>query len=128
LSGRQMDEPARFATWRSSRFTLPVLFGFCRVLCIFARFSTGGGTFSHSEPNQVLVIHVFFCCGGSSGPLIHAYSWHNRSKSGFSVNCSISRVEGDRSENRRTGPGEHHRVPESEFKFPGPHRAIDGEH
>jgi tetratricopeptide (TPR) repeat protein len=36
-------------------------------------------------PSQALVIHVFFRCGGSSGPIIHAYSCHNRSKSGSRV-------------------------------------------
>src|ERR1035438_3073461 len=37
------------------------------------------------EPSRTPVIHAYFCCGGSSRLLIHAYSCHNRCKSGTSV-------------------------------------------
>ena len=71
------------------------------------------------EPNQVPVIHVFFCCGGSSGLLIHAYSWHNRKQERFLSNCSKSRVRGGKSQNPIAEPKHKTSVPGSEFKFRG---------
>jgi len=60
---------------------------------------------NHFVPNQIPLIHVFFYCGGSSGLLIHAYSCHNRSKSGSSVTVpevrnlgSQDRIQGQSSE------------------------------
>jgi len=59
---------------------MPGLMHFSSVFHRLRRAHAGG-----REPNQALVIHVFFCCAGSCGVLIHACSWHNRSNSGSSV-------------------------------------------
>ena len=62
-----------------------------------SRFPQENHRFYPSEPNQVRVIHVFFYCGGSPGLLIHAYSWHNRSKSGSSVTVPRAESGGEKS-------------------------------
>jgi len=64
-----------------------------RFVCC-ARFSTDRRPSPCFVPNQIPVIHPFFCCSGSSRLLIHAYSWHNREQEWFLNNCSKSRVRG----------------------------------
>jgi len=76
------------------------------IACIFPLFAgICGFPFSFPQPprlrplfvpNQTRVIHLFFCCRGSSRLLIHAYSWHNRQQERFLNNCSKSRVRGSK--------------------------------